>query len=232
MKIVLSCEHASVAVPRAYQYLFKGEKRDILWSHRGWDPGAYALARALGEQLNVPVLKGEWTRLLLDLNRSRENPARWSEFSMSLSDVDRNTLDAKIFDPYWKQLTESVAAEIRISGKVVHLSIHSFVRVLNGTQRDLDIGVLFDPDRVFESSLSTQLISGLRSLQADPLRVRENLPYAGTDDGLTRLLRMKFEDSAYAGIEIEVCSDLLEENNNIEEIAKLLHEAISGMIAN
>ncbi len=232
MKLLISCEHASAAVPDAYQGLFEGRNREILWSHRGWDPGALALARELSLFMEVPVFKGEWTRLLLDLNRSPDNPGRWSEFSRSLDVEERQALHQSIFAPYWDKLFGEVDSLILDSGRVIHLSIHSFVRILNKKQRIVDVGILFDPSRSMESELSTRLISNLTALGRDTLNIMKNAPYAGTEDGLTRLLREKFPDSSYAGIEIEVCSDLLEDNKSIQKMALNLSQTISQSIVN
>ncbi len=226
MKLIISCEHASAAVPDPYQGMFEDRNREVLWSHRGWDPGALALARELSVLLDVPVIKGEWTRLLLDLNRSPDNPDRWSEFSRSLVEEEREALHLSIFTPFWEKLFGTVESLILESERVIHLSVHSFVRILNHKQRVVDVGVLFDPARSMESEFSSRLVSNLNLLRKDSLNILENVPYAGTEDGLTRLLREKFPDASYAGIEIEVCSDLLEDNKSIRRMAVDLSQGI------
>jgi predicted N-formylglutamate amidohydrolase len=76
------------------------------------------------------------------------------------------------------------------------------------------------------SEFSSRLVSNLNLLRKDSLNILENVPYAGTEDGLTRLLREKFPDASYAGIEIEVCSDLLEDNKSIRRMAVDLSQGI------
>lgn len=226
MTLIITCEHASAAVPEKFQYLFEGPHQQVLDSHRGWDPGALELAQLFAERLAAPLLKADCTRLLLDLNRSPENPGRWSEYSESLTNDEREDLNTTLFNPYWEQLSGEVEALVQKSRQVLHLSIHSFVRVLNGIEREVDIGVLYDPERTFESIISHGLISTLRSLPGNTFRVLENQPYAGTDDGLTRILRTRFSDSDYAGIELEICSDLLDETDAVHKMADQLCPAI------
>jgi predicted N-formylglutamate amidohydrolase len=86
---------------------------------------------------------------------------------------------------------------------VVHLSVHSFTPELDGEIRDADIGLLYDPCRIWETSFCHAWRSEILRL-APQLRVRMNYPYQGADDGFTTYLRTKFADAQYAGIELEV----------------------------
>jgi predicted N-formylglutamate amidohydrolase len=226
MKIILSCEHASAALPATFQHLFEDNDQVVLWSHRGWDPGALRLARVLELALDAPLVRGEWSRLLLDLNRSHGNPNRWSEYSCSLPDSQKQELESLIFEPYWAELYGNIKAAIEEGSRVLHLSIHSFVRVLNNKEREVDLGILFDPVRTNESSFSNSLISQLQEELGVRFRVLPNVPYAGTDDGLTKMLRTLFADEQYLGIEIEVCSDLLEDTNSVERLGAVLASSI------
>ena len=85
--------------------------------------------------------------------------------------------------------------------------IHSFTPVLNGVERDADVGILYDPSRPAEAKLADVLIKSI--LEREPsLRIRKNYPYLGKSDGLTTTLRQKFGTS-YAGLEIEINQKLL-----------------------
>jgi predicted N-formylglutamate amidohydrolase len=44
--LLLTCEHGDNRIPREYAALFEGTK-DVIASHRGWDPGALDCARSL-----------------------------------------------------------------------------------------------------------------------------------------------------------------------------------------
>ena len=52
--VLLTCEHGGNRVPAEFARLFRG-KRNLLDSHRGYDPGALELARTCARRLKVPL---------------------------------------------------------------------------------------------------------------------------------------------------------------------------------
>jgi predicted N-formylglutamate amidohydrolase len=86
---------------------------------------------------------------------------------------------------------------------VLHLSVHSFTPVWDDVERDIDIGLLYDPSRARECAFVQDYIDALQS-RAPKLRVRRNKPYRGTADGLTTAFRKQFRPTRYLGIELEV----------------------------
>jgi predicted N-formylglutamate amidohydrolase len=200
-RIVLSCEHASNAVPERWR---KAVRIDTATqkSHRGWDIGALAVAKMLAPALKATLVSATFTRLLVDANRNERHPHVFSAFSRGLSDADRSELLSRYHRPYRSDVEQQVRRAM-ISGPVLHLSIHSFTPVLNGMTRNADIGLLFDPRRPLETQFCRDLQKKLGN-QSAPLRVRRNYPYRGTADGLTTALRRKFSAKQYVGIEIEI----------------------------
>jgi predicted N-formylglutamate amidohydrolase len=92
---------------------------------------------------------------------------------------------------------------LKVLKPVVHLSIHTFTPVLNGDERSVDIGVLFDPNRKSEYEFCHLFVDCLEQVLPH-FKILFNEPYKGTDDGFTTYLRTKFPDEEYLGIEIEV----------------------------
>jgi predicted N-formylglutamate amidohydrolase len=90
---------------------------------------------------------------------------------------------------------------------------------LDKVERDVDIGLLFDPERKLELAFCQDYRLALRAVPP-PYRVHFNKPYLGIDDGFTTYLRTKFEDKDYAGIEIEINQKLI--SNPIEISQKLI----------
>ena len=78
--IFLLCEHAGRAIPASLKNL--GLDEPTLRSHRGWDIGAEALARALADRLNAPLILQRYSRLVIDANR----PPRSAESILQESD--------------------------------------------------------------------------------------------------------------------------------------------------
>jgi predicted N-formylglutamate amidohydrolase len=213
--VLITCEHAGNVVPPEYASLFS-EAEELLRSHRGWDPGALGVALQLARALRAPLMGVRTTRLLVEANRSPDHPELFSPFTRPLETSERERIRRVYYLPHRRAVRAWIAARIGgegrpgvhdAGGRVLHVGVHSFIDVLNGQVRSVDIGLLFDPARRAESEQCHAWRMGLESVFEG--RVRFNEPYLGTDDGLTTALRTQFPDPAYAGIEIEVRQGLL-----------------------
>jgi predicted N-formylglutamate amidohydrolase len=206
VQLVISAEHASREVP---DDLALGVPEEVLASHVAWDPGARQVALRLAERFAAPLFLGRFTRLVADLNRSPESPEAVPARAFGV-DVPANqglsleAVQARLFRyhaPHWAAV-EACVRERAAVGPVLHLSVHSFTDVYQGQVRDLDLGILFDPDRPLELSVAEHLE---RQLAGGPDIVRRNAPYDGRADALTTALRRKLgERLPYAGVEIEL----------------------------
>ena len=199
MNLIITCEHAGNQVPENYSHIFAGVQ-DVLNSHQGWDPGALEIARFVALECSAPLFSCETTRLLIETNRSLHSNQLYSQYSRKLFETDHDVILQQYYYPHRNSVEDVIS---KVSKPALHLSIHSFTPVLNGHNRTVDVGILFDPDRKGESDFCKQLLDGLE--QAVPfLVIKFNEPYKGTDDGFTTYLRTKFSDNEYLGIEIEV----------------------------
>jgi predicted N-formylglutamate amidohydrolase len=206
--LLLTCEHAGNRVPPRYRRAFK-DAGSVLRSHRGWDPGALALARSLERVTGAPLVSAATTRLLIDLNRTPGNPSLYSRYTARLDPRER----ARIFDEHYAPHLARVRETLRrllAAGypPVVHVGVHSFTPVLRGVRRDVHVGLLFDPARPLEAGLCRAWREEL-ARRRPRWKIALNRPYKGTDDGLTTGFRRAFEPSEYLGIELEVRHDLL-----------------------
>ena len=68
---LFSCEHATCAVPEAYRELFHGAE-DAVHSTEGWEPGSLNLAQAFSMKFRTPLVHGDVTRLLIDLEKDSD----------------------------------------------------------------------------------------------------------------------------------------------------------------
>lgn len=199
---VVTCEHGGNRVPARYAGLFTGARR-VLASHRAFDRGALELARRLAARLGAPRVTATVTRLLVDLNRSPGHPGLYSEFTARLDPAERRA----IFERYWgtyRRRVESLVEEAAGRGaRVLHVSVHTFTPVPDGSPRRADVGLLYDPSRPSEQDLCLAWQKTLGVRRPD-LSVRRNYPYRGTANGLTTWLRRRFGPQRYAGIELEV----------------------------
>lgn len=212
-RFVISCEHGGNEVPQQYASLFESAgARAWLNSHRGHDPGALAATRQIAAYLSErnllftdPVV-ATTTRLLVDLNRSTDNPSLWSKFTSGLPESMRAEILREFYEPYRVAVRDLVDQVISNNTLAIHLSVHSFTPRIRGHWRPLEIGLLFDPQRSSEANYCQQWAANFaaESVMPQQIRLRSNEPYAGTDDGLTTSLRRHYNADAYCGIEIEI----------------------------
>jgi predicted N-formylglutamate amidohydrolase len=191
--LILSCEHGGNRVPARFR-TFLSER--FVDTHRGYDPGALALARDLAAATRAPLFYSSITRLLVELNRPLGHP---QVFFLRLPEETRASLLERYYFPYWNAVREAV----RRRRRVLHLSVHSFTPRFRGVRRTTDIGLLFDPQRATEARFCRRWRNAL--LGQDPrLRVRFNDPYEGTFPSLVDSLRKKYGSRRYVGIQIEI----------------------------
>ena len=199
---LITCEHGGNRIPPRYRPLFAGFEA-LLASHRGYDPGALALARDLASALAAPLSFSTTSRLLIDLNRSPGHPALYSEATRHAPPEVRRAILETHYLPYRARIEAHVAAEIAAGRRLIHVASHSFAPVLGGEVRNADLGLLYDPARHGELELCRRWQAHLRT--ADPAwRVRRNYPYTGRSDGLAAYLRKRFAADDYVGVELEI----------------------------
>ena len=107
------------------------------------------------------------------------------------------------YEPHRALVEKSVKAALGQTGAALHLGVHTFTPVMNGSVRRVDVGLLYDPARKLERNWATAWRTTLRKRRPD-LVVRRNYPYLGVSDGLTTSLRRQLATANYAGLELEV----------------------------
>ena len=223
---VLTCEHASWALPRAYRGLGLGraERRD----HIGWDIGAHAVQRHLSRALGAPMVASRWSRLLVDCNRAPDDPTLIVAQSdgvrvpgnRRLSAAERRRRLAEFYEPYHAAVERTVkrACARRPATRVRLLALHSFTPVMAGVRRELDIGVLYDEFPALARRFG-------RALRAEGYRVRYNEPYSGLA-GLIYSARRHANAAGIEYVELEINNRLLREPRDIARIARDVARAI------
>lgn len=221
---LITCEHATNRVPPEWRWLFR-DSESVLESHEAWDPGALDLARALADELRAPLLEGEVSRLLIDLNRSAGHPRRFSDWTRALSEQARCELESQWWLPHWRAYRQHVESQ---SPPVVHLACHSFTPKLNGRKRRTDIGLLYDPSRAGERVLCRELRRELESLRPE-LRIRMNDPYRGTANGLGQQHRKHYAPGRLVTVEIEINQRLVDMESWPQAIRELVVAASQAL---
>lgn len=186
-------------MPAEYAYLFEARK-EVMQTHRAYDSGALEIASMLAENLQAPFFACKTTRLLVEANRSLDNAQLFSEYSNNLHEEEKSEILSRYYFPYRQHVEAAIEAAKK---PVLHFSVHSFTPVWEGKERDVDIGLLFDPERRTENEFCLQWQKILQN-KLPELTISLNKPYAGIDDGFTTYLRKKYTADQYLGIEIEV----------------------------
>jgi predicted N-formylglutamate amidohydrolase len=178
---VLTCDHASCRIPRSLGSL--GLAAAELTSHIGWDIGAAAVARSLAEQLDAPLILQNYSRLVIDCNRSPRSPESITLESDSVrilgnEHLDRPAIDVRrreLFDAYHGELRSILEQRIGTQQRVVLLAVHSFTPVFRGFVRPWHTGLMYR-----QGQFAPSLLRVLREISA--LTVGDNEPYGITDD--------------------------------------------------
>jgi predicted N-formylglutamate amidohydrolase len=228
LALIISCEHAVNTIPDAYKNLFYAHQQ-FLDTHRAIDLGSLTIAQVFHKAFDCDFVQTSVTRLLIDCNRSLSHRQCFSELSGALPAEEKAQIIQTYYLPY-RQKIESLIKQRIVEGKqVLHLSIHSFTPSLDGLEREVDIGFLYDPKRAFEKNLCARWRQLIKEEDKN-LRVYANRPYRGVSDGFTTALRKQFAGKDYAGIEIETNQKLAANPNVLDDVARLYAKTLRSLI--
>ena len=223
VRLVLSCEHASAAMPDDYRNL--GLAADQVTDHIGWDIGAAAVTEALSEQLGVPAVLSAASRLLVDCNRDLGDADLIPRVSHGIEIPGNAAVDAterarrltRFYDPYHA----AIDTQLECHAGALLLSIHSFTPELNGNTRPFDVGVLFDQFDDLAHDFA-------RGIAAAGFAVRMNEPYSGLE-GLIFSARSHGRRHGVPYLELEINNRLLRRTGDAGAIAARLADAVASL---
>lgn len=229
--LLLICDHASRAVPRALDHL--GLADADLMRHIGWDIGAAEVTRLLGSHLDAPAVLAGYSRLVIDCNRGLGDPTSMPAQSdgvlvpgnVGLTPGARSARIASCFRPYHDAIASQLAGFAERGIVPVVFSIHSFTPVMNGKERPWHIGVLWDKD----PRVAVPLIAELAA--ADRRRVvGDNEPYSAREPaGYT--VRMHAETAGLPHAAVEIRQDLIDTPAGAAFWAEALAAALKPILA-
>lgn len=221
--VVLVCEHASPAIPRALRDL--GLSEADRWSHAVWDPGALKVAEAMSRALDAPLVAARVSRLVYDCNRPPEADSAMPDRSETvevpgnrdLSPEARAARVREVYDPFRRTLSAVLAD--RPGAALV--TVHSFAPVWFGAPRAAEIGLLHDED----DRLATAMLAKAAIL---PARAALNVPYSAAD-GVTHTLRL--HGAGRQNVMIEIRNDLIADDGAAQAMGGALAAACIASIA-
>jgi hypothetical protein len=120
--ILITCPNATCAIPEAHRELFKGSE-ELVTSTEGWEPGSLNLAQGLAMKFSTPLIHGEVTRLLIDLEQ--DGNKRWSKISSKLPEATRIKLVNRQQDKFRNTIEARLNEDFKRHDSVIHLDIHT-----------------------------------------------------------------------------------------------------------
>jgi len=231
---VLVCEHASNVMPARYQALGLADRHSS--RHIAWDIGAAQLTRLLSERLDATAILAGFSRLLIDANRPPHVPSSIPSLSedtpipgnIDLSEVERDLRLRHFFQPFHAAITCQLDRRQRDLQPTAIVGVHSFTPVFLGEARPYHVGVLFDATGDDTGDWATALRRHLR--ERTNLDVRLNQPYAVTpEEDFTAYVHGA--ERGFAALLIEVRNDLLDQPQDISQLARQLGDALEATAA-
>jgi len=228
--VLLTCDHASNAIPRALDDL--GLPPVALRQHIAWDIGAAAVTRLLAEALDAPALLTGYSRLVVDCNRDPGDPTSIPAVSdgvalpgnRDLTAAARAARLAACFARYHAAIAAHLDALLDAGTPPALLSIHSFTPAMAGEARPWHIGILWDKDGRIPQPL-------LAALRADPaIAVGDNQPYSAREPaGYT--VRHHAVRRGLPHVAIELRQDLIADGRGARSWASRLAAALRPILA-
>ena len=230
-RLLFLCDHGSNAVPQELGLL--GLEKADFDRHIAYDIGAAELTRALAEQWASPALLARWSRLVVDLNRGRDDPT----IVVKVTDgrvipgnrqLDRAGVEDRIrrfHAPYHAAVAGAIADAAAQGIVPILVSVHSFTPVWRGEKRPWQLGILWDKD----GRLAHPLLERLG--RETDISVGDNEPYSGEleNDTLYRHGTM----NGLPHVLIEVRQDLIADKHGVKlwagRLSSALEDAIKAM---
>lgn len=227
---IISCDHASRAVPAVLEQL--GLPPEAFDLHIASDLGAGELTRRVATRLGVAAVLCGYSRLVVDCNRYLDDQTAFRDVSdghlipgnRNLTQQDRDARTDSIRRPYHAEIAAQLAQ--RTSAEVAPgiISIHSFTPRMDGFERPWHIGVLWDKDPRFALPL-------LEYFASQPgLVVGDNEPYSGRHPA-DFTIDHHGERSGLPCVSLEIRQDLLATEAGIERWTGIIENGLRPLLA-
>jgi predicted N-formylglutamate amidohydrolase len=222
---LLVADHAGNLIPRALGRLGVAEAE--LRRHIAWDIGIAALGRLLADALDATFIQQNYSRLVIDCNRSLDVTSSIPDISehtpipgnAGLSETDKTARAAEIFWPYHNRIEAELDRRLKVGRVTALIPLHSFTPVFKDVARPWHVGVLYNRDTRFAQRLKALLDA------EKELTVGDNEPYT-VDDATDYTVPMHAERRGLHHVLIEIRQDLIADEDGqrrwAQRLARLL----------
>jgi predicted N-formylglutamate amidohydrolase len=223
--VVLTCEHASEALPRGYA--FTGSDARLAGTHWAVDLGARELVLALAAELAAPAVLSTTSRLFVDANREEGHPDLFRGIAEGAPVLLNQALDdgerARRVERYHRPFHSAVDACMAQMRPKLLFSIHTFTPSYEGILRTVELGVLFNHEEQLARVLGSELARlGYLSQENEPWSGRAGLIYSAESHALRWGARP---------LELEVRQDLATDARYREAFVPALASAVRAVVS-
>jgi predicted N-formylglutamate amidohydrolase len=208
---LIVADHAGKTIPRRLKQLgLAAADRD---RHIAWDIGIGAVCEWMGKALDAVVIKQNYSRLVIDSNRTPGSEASILDMSettavpgnLGLSDDDKRVRVGEIFLPYHNRITRELDRRRDSRRPTALISMHSFTPVFKSEARRWHTGVLYQRDPRFAHILMELLA------REQGLVIGDNEPYSVTDAS-DYTIPIHGEQRGLHHVALEIRQDLIAED--------------------
>ena len=228
--LLLICDHASNAIPPDYENL--GLDSADLNRHIAFDVGAAFVTERLAWLLDAPALLHGASRLLIDPNRTLDDPTSICAISdgtvvpgnRTITPSERTERIERYFEPYHQAIDTALEGFAERGISVPVMAVHSYSPVYKGAIRPWEIGFLW----MRENPFSRGLIDAFA--RRGDCQVGDNQPYdARNGHGYT--IETHIEPRGLPNALIELRNDLIETDAGATLWADRLAAATSEVLS-
>jgi predicted N-formylglutamate amidohydrolase len=228
-RLVLTCEHASRAVPADVAL---GVDEALLDAHWGWDRWVLDVLERVAPPLDATSIASRVSRLVVDVNRDPADATlcvprvegRPVPGNCELAPAARAARVARFHAPYHAAIDAELARLVRRHGAegLLLVSLHSFTGEWTGQDRDFDVGVLFDAHEPLARRVRD-------AFAAQGLRARLNEPYSGLA-GLIYAAKRHGDAHGVRYVELELNQHVLERAAARERLAVAVEAVLREVV--
>ena len=225
--VLMTCEHASKAIPAEWPEGFPEEDKWVVGMHWSIDLGAEDFARELATAVGGRAVIAKFSRLLCDCNRMLDSDTLFRAvadgkklaLNASVSAEEREKRLNLLYHPYHAALDAELDDPTVPPVKLI-FSIHSFTDMYEGQKRELEVGVLCKEDDAIAVRMTDDL-------NARGFVTRVNEPWSGLQ-GFMYSADMHAQRIGAQPLMIEARQDLLVQP---EWRAKLVSAVVDSLAA-
>ena len=230
-KFLLLCDHATNLIPECVSNTRLGLEKSELNRHIAYDLGAKDTSIELSKILKAPLIASNFSRLVIDPNRSNDDPTSIMQIydgtiipgNCNLSQNEIKLRREKFYNPYHEAISSFIKNKRKKNLKPYLVSIHSFAPHINQQAlRPWHVGVLWDQD----TRLSDLLVNELTKRKE--ICIGKNKPYSGNLKGDT--LSQHGTLTKLPHVLIEIRNDLISTAPGQKRWAKILGKALNECI--